>query len=419
MEKSDIGKHGMQPTSEDVERKLSVSQVCLHCDYHFSTVNGRAHFMTGQTDGAFPRCRRGNEGVRTAIQYCNTYMLIPLSFADMNGVDLEIDSATNKRLLRKIDLNLLPIMCIVYGLNYLDKTTISYASIMGFKTDTKLHGNDYSWVSSMFYFGYIAFEYPTNRLLQLLPIGKFSAAAIVAWGTTLCCMAAVNSYGSALAVRFILGVCESAVTPGFALITYVLLSFHSCDVSCTDISSSSQWYTKSEQGTRVGIWFSFNGFAQILGGLIAYAIARGVDKHGSSIEGWKINFLWTGLLTIVVGIIFFFVVPDNQLNARFLSKEDQILAIERIRKNQQGGMFPFCAFYFSRVRWADLFPVGNKHFKMYQLKEVCLRFSLLQDSSELTYIQGPPRPSLLDVHVLRPRCGLSNSPMHCHTVYNI
>jgi ACS family allantoate permease-like MFS transporter len=206
---------------------------------------------------------------------------------------------------------------------------------MGFKTDTKLHGNDYSWVSSMFYFGYIAFEYPTNRLLQLLPIGKFSAAAIVAWGTTLCCMAAVNSYGSALAVRFILGVCESAVTPGFALIT-------------------SQWYTKAEQGTRVGIWFSFNGFAQILGGLIAYAIARGVDKHGSGIEGWKINFLWTGLLTIAVGIIFFFVVPDNQLNARFLSKEDQVLAIERIRKNQQG--------------------VGNKHFKMYQLKEVCLCF---------------------------------------------
>jgi len=161
----------------------------------------------------------------------------------------------------------------------------------------------------------------------------------------------------------------------------------------------------------VGIWFSFNGFAQILGGLIAYAIARGVDKHGSSIEGWKINFLWTGLLTIVVGIIFFFVVPDNQLNARFLSKEDQILAIERIRKNQQGGMVPLCAFSSPGVYWADLFPVGNKHFKMYQLKEVCLRFSLLQDFFELTYIQGPPRPALLDVHVLRPRCGLSNSPM--------
>jgi ACS family allantoate permease-like MFS transporter len=34
------------------------------------------------------------------------------AFADMAGVNLEIDEATNKRLLRKIDFNLLPIMCI-------------------------------------------------------------------------------------------------------------------------------------------------------------------------------------------------------------------------------------------------------------------------------------------------------------------
>lgn len=60
-------------------------------------------------------------------------------------------------------------------------------------------------------------------------------------------------------------------------------------------------------------------------------------------------FLFTGLLTAAVGVIFLFTVPDNQLNARWLSKEDRVLAVERIRVNQQG--------------------VGNKHFKMYQLRE--------------------------------------------------
>ncbi|KAI1466003.1 uncharacterized protein F4812DRAFT_92951 [Daldinia caldariorum] len=38
-----------------------------------------------------------------------------------------------KRLLKKIDRNLMPLLCVVYGLNYLDKTTLSYASIMGIK----------------------------------------------------------------------------------------------------------------------------------------------------------------------------------------------------------------------------------------------------------------------------------------------
>jgi len=115
---------------------------------------------------------------------------------------------------------------------------------------------------------------------------------------------------------------------------------------------TSQWYTKKEQGTRTGIWFSFNGFAQIFGGLVAYGIARGTDKHPAAIASWKIVFLLTGLLTVCVGIIFLFTVPDNQMNARWLKKEDRVLAIERIRINQQG--------------------VGNKHFKMYQLREAFL-----------------------------------------------
>lgn len=53
-----------------------------------------------------------------------------------------------------------------------------------------------------------------------------------------------------------------------------------------------------------------------------------------------------------MGVIFLFVMPDNQMNARWLSKEDRLLAIERIRVNQQG--------------------VGNKHWKFYQLKEALL-----------------------------------------------
>ena len=229
------------------------------------------------------------------------------------------------------------IMCLVYGLNFLDKTSISYASIMGLQTDINLSGDDYQWLSSMFYFGYIAWEYPTNRLLQRLPIGKYSAACVIAWGLVLACFAAVENFSGAVAIRFMLGVCESAVTPGFALIT-------------------SQWYTKAEQGLRTGIWFSFNGWAQILGGLVAYGIARGVapdsNPNYTGLAGWKIVFLVWGLVTVAMGIIFLFVVPDNQLNARWLSKEDRILAIERIRVNQQG--------------------VGNKHFKFYQLKEAFL-----------------------------------------------
>lgn len=185
----------------------------------------------------------------------------------------------------------------------------------------------------MFYFGYLAWEYPTNRLLQRLPIGKYSATCIIIWGAVLACFAAVKDFGGAVAIRFFLGLAEAAVTPGFAFIT-------------------SQWYTVAEQGMRVNLWFCFNGVAQIVGGLVAYGIAVGTENHNTSLAGWQILFLAIGLFTSSMGLVFLFIVPDNQLNARWLKKEDRILALERIRINQQG--------------------VGNKHFKFYQVKEALL-----------------------------------------------
>lgn len=125
--------------------------------------------------------------------------------------DLVLDEATNKRLLRTIDWHLMPIMCVVYGINYLDKTTISYASIMGLRTDLKLQGDNYQWLGSMFYFGYLIWEWPTSRLLQRLPLAKYSAFNVVMWGTTLTLFATTKNFAGALAVRFFLGVFEAAV----------------------------------------------------------------------------------------------------------------------------------------------------------------------------------------------------------------
>lgn len=54
------------------------------------------------------------------------------------GEVIVITPEEERRLLRKIDLNLMPLLCIVYGLNYLDKTTVSYASVMGLKVSEAL-----------------------------------------------------------------------------------------------------------------------------------------------------------------------------------------------------------------------------------------------------------------------------------------
>ncbi|EJT98412.1 MFS allantoate transporter [Dacryopinax primogenitus] len=242
----------------------------------------------------------------------------------------EISPEEEAALLRKIDWHVLPLLCVVYGLQYLDKTTLSYSSIMGIQTFAHLQGQQYSWLGSIFYFGYLVWEYPTNRLLQRLPLGKYTSFNIMVWGAILACMAGTKDFAGLMAVRFFLGLFEASVSPGFALFT-------------------SQWYKVGEQGARTGIWFSFNGFAQIFGGVVAYGIGKADAAGQLSIAGWKIVFLLTGLLTFTLGVIAWFFMPDSPLTAYFLSPQERAMAIQRIRLNQQG--------------------VGNKHFKWYQVRE--------------------------------------------------
>ncbi|KAK7922962.1 major facilitator superfamily domain-containing protein [Apiospora marii] len=265
------------------------------------------------------------------------------------GETVVITPEEEKKLLRKIDLNLMPLLCIVYGLNYLDKTTVSYASVMGLKTDIKLVGQDYSWIGSMFYFGYLFWEYPTNRLLQRLPLAKYSAFNVIMWGLTLCCMAAVQNFAGAMTVRFFLGVFEAAVSPGFALFTSQWCKSLGVDDKLTTAADGEWPDTISEQGSRTGIWFSFNGVGQIVGGCVAYGIAVGTKHHPVAIKSWQLVFLVIGLFTAAMGAVFLWLMPDSQLNARFLTPKERVMAVERIRVNQQG--------------------VGNKHFKWYQCKE--------------------------------------------------
>ncbi|KAL1591646.1 Allantoate permease [Paraconiothyrium brasiliense] len=238
--------------------------------------------------------------------------------AEGGGARQEIDPESHKRLLRKIDLHIMPLICIVYFLQYIDKTAISYASVTGILESTHLHGNQFNWVASIFFFGQLAFEFPTIRLIQLFPLARYVSINVTIWGAVLASLAACKSYASLLACRFLLGAAEAAVVPAWVMFT-------------------SQWYTKNEQAFRVGIWFSTCGAAQMFGGYFAYGISKHVGSDpDAALKGWQIIFLFLGLLTACVGIAFWFIFPDSPAHAGFLTQEEKTLHIERIRGNEQG-----------------------------------------------------------------------------------
>ncbi|KAF8076228.1 MFS general substrate transporter [Lyophyllum atratum] len=238
-----------------------------------------------------------------------------------------IDEATNTRLRWMVHKRVLSVMVITYFAQTLDKGTVNFASIMGIREDTKLKGQGYAWLTTCVYIAILVWEFPTNRLIQRLPIAKYLAFNIMAWGAVLACTAACKNFASLIVVRTLLGVFECVCQPAFVYL-------------------STMWYTRDEQALVIGAFYSMNGFQQCVGGLIAYGIAQ-LDHL--KLKNWQILFTLLGCATFGWGIFVLWWLPDSPIRAKCFSQEDRILLAERVRKNNTG--------------------IQNREFKMYQAIE--------------------------------------------------
>jgi hypothetical protein len=75
---------------------------------------------------------------------------------------VHVDEATNLRLKKMIDKRVLVVMMVTYFLQAIDKSTVSFASIMGIREDANLQGPQYSWLTTIVYIAVLVVEYPTN-----------------------------------------------------------------------------------------------------------------------------------------------------------------------------------------------------------------------------------------------------------------
>ena len=81
------------------------------------------------------------------------------------GAMIEVSAEASARVLQKIDRHMLPLMCWIYLVQFANKSSLNYSSLMGIKEDAHLSGYQYSWLGSIFYAGYIFWEY----VLRYLP----------------------------------------------------------------------------------------------------------------------------------------------------------------------------------------------------------------------------------------------------------
>ncbi|KAH8894776.1 MFS general substrate transporter [Thozetella sp. PMI_491] len=218
------------------------------------------------------------------------------------------------KILRKMDIRLLPMLALLYLLSFLDRGNIGNAKIEGLQEDLHLLPNEYNLCLTVFFFTYAAFEVPSNLILKKWRPSRWLPTIMIAWGTVMTLMGIVQGFSGLLAARLFLGVAEAGLYPGVA---YYL----------------TMWYCRGEIQLRQALFFSAASIAGAFSGLLAFAISK-MDGAGG-LEGWRWIFILEGIATVVVAIVAFFVLHDFPETARFLTEEERAFVVFRLKYQGQ------------------------------------------------------------------------------------
>ncbi|KAL8943064.1 MAG: hypothetical protein Q9211_001117 [Gyalolechia sp. 1 TL-2023] len=226
----------------------------------------------------------------------------------------QIDHVAEKKLVRKLDLFIIPIIMLLYLFSFLDRVNIGNARLYGMEEDLGLQGNQYQTAVSILFVTYLLSELPSNLVLKKLRPSRWISFITTSWGIIATLTGITQSYAGLIACRLLLGLVEGGLFPGAAV--YLTL-----------------FYTKRELALRIGYLFVSAAIAGAVGGLLAYGIGF-MDGVGGQ-RGWRWILILEGLPSLVLGIATWFLLADSPETAFYLSDEEKELM--RVRRQRQAG----------------------------------------------------------------------------------
>ncbi|KAF5266887.1 hypothetical protein FOXYS1_2257 [Fusarium oxysporum] len=210
--------------------------------------------------------------------------------------NIENRDIKEKALVRRIDKRMMPLMMLLYILNYLDRNNIATARLGNFEEDIGLVAEQYNTVISIFFVGYILTQVPTNMILNKMRPSIFLRHRSFA------------SYSLFSMIR----ICLTGTAGALFLF--------------------SSWYTKKELAVRISVLYAAGQMAGAFGGLLGSAIMAGMDGK-AGLANWRWLFIIEGCATYPAAIVTYFVVPDYPATTAWLSDEERRIAVLRMAED--------------------------------------------------------------------------------------
>ena len=232
----------------------------------------------------------------------------------MNTLD---QHAVAKSAIRKVCLRLVPFVALMFFINFLDRTAISFAGPNGLTEDLGLKAAQFGLASGIFFIGYILLEVPSNLALHRYGARKWLARIMVSWGIVSLLFTWVSSVEELYILRVLLGIAEAGFFPGAILFL-------------------SLWVPAKHRSKILSLFYLAQPLTVVLGAPLAAAL---IEQHGLfGLAGWRVMFLGVSIPAIVIGIVAWFYLVDSPREAKWLNaREKEWLTTALEKENQQKG----------------------------------------------------------------------------------
>jgi MFS transporter, ACS family, tartrate transporter len=202
---------------------------------------------------------------------------------------------------RKASLRLIPIIGIGYGLAYMDRINISFASLQ-MNHDLHFSASVYGFGAGLFFIGYALCEVPSNLALLRFGAKRWLARIMFTWGLLASAMMFVRTPFEFNTVRFLLGVAEAGFFPG--VIYYLTL-----------------WFPARMRARAVSRFYVALPLSSVVMGSVAGWLLGLGGKLG--LAGWQWLFLVEGLPAVLFSFVILKLLPDGPAKALWLTPEEK------------------------------------------------------------------------------------------------
>lgn len=204
---------------------------------------------------------------------------------------------------------IIPIAFITYSLAYLDRANFGFAAAGGMTEDLNITKGMSSLLGSLFFLGYFFFQIPGAHYAAHKSAKRLIFWSLILWGGLAAATGMVSNTGSLIAIRFLLGVVESAVMPAMVILL-------------------SQWFTKTERSRA-------NTFL-ILGNPVTVLWMSVLSGYLISSFGWRGMFIIQGLPGILWAFVWWKLISEKPSEAEWLTPAERRAVEDELQSEQQG-----------------------------------------------------------------------------------